>query len=108
VKRAVRHAVACFTTFGMASCASSGGPGGASAAVELTRVGEAVSFTEDAERTHECEFITDLPLASKDPSDVNGMRTLRNQAGIAGANLILLVMESRTSIERAEGYLCAD
>jgi hypothetical protein len=36
------------------------------------------------------------------------LRQLRNEAGNAGANLVLLVMESRTTIARVEGYLCAD
>jgi len=98
-------------------CASAGGTGGApteggtesaQAGVELTRVGEAVQLTEDAERTHECEFVAYLPLPSMDASDVNAMRALRNEAGRAGANLVLLVMGSRTTITRAEGYLCAD
>jgi len=102
---------------GCASAAGTGATGGApteggtesaQAGVELTRVGEAVQLTEDAERTHECEFVAYLPLPSMDASDVNAMRALRNEAGRAGANLVLLVMGSRTTITRAEGYLCAD
>jgi hypothetical protein len=93
-------------------CASGGSAGaadvGAAATVELTRVGGAVQITEDAERTHECEFVADVPLQGNRMSDVNAMRAMRNEAGRLGANLVLLVMETDTTIGRAEGYLCAD
>lgn len=101
-----------------ASGSSDGASGSASAEAEaaastsstvtLTRVGEAVQLTEDAEETHECEFVAHLPLSGARVSDVNAMRALRNEAGRQGANLVLLVMETRTRIARAEGYLCAD
>ena len=81
---------------------------GSGATVALTRVGEAVQLTEDAETTHECEFVAHLPLTGASVYDVDAMRTLRNEAGSQGANLVLLVMETRTRVARAEGYLCAD
>jgi hypothetical protein len=59
-------------------------------------------------RARECEFVADIPLRSTDPNDAEGMIALRNDAGAAGANLVLLVMETRATIGRAEGYLCAD
>jgi hypothetical protein len=71
-------------------------------------VGEAVQLTENAESTHQCEFVAHLSLPSRSASDVNAIRELRNEAGRRGANLVLLVMENRTTIARAEGYLCAD
>jgi hypothetical protein len=80
----------------------------APATVALTRVGEAVQVTENAASARECEYIAELPLRNRSVSDVNTMRTLQNDAGESGANLVLLVMETRTTIARAEGYLCAD
>jgi hypothetical protein len=71
-------------------------------------VGEAVQVTENAQAARDCEYIDALPLGSRSASNVNAMRALRNDAGAAGANLVLLVMETRTTIARAEGYLCAD
>ena len=85
-----------------------GATSGSSGTVALTRAGEAVQFIEDAEATHECEFVAYLPFSGTRVSDVDAMRTLRNEAGRAGANFVFLVMESRTTITRAEGYLCAD
>jgi hypothetical protein len=117
LRRATRAAVAAFLPLTLAACASSGSvaeatssadAAGASGQVALTRVGEAVQVTENAESTHECEFVVHLPLSSASASDVNAMRALRNEAGRSGANLVLLVMETRTTIARAEGYLCAD
>jgi hypothetical protein len=70
-------------------------------------VGQAVQVTESPTRARECEFIADLPVRTSSPDDADAMRALRNDAGAAGANLVLLVMQTRT-IERAEGYLCAD
>jgi hypothetical protein len=76
--------------------------------VTLARAAEAVEFTENAESTHECEYVVELPLTSRSVSDASGLRELRNEAARRGANLVLLVMESRTTLARAEGYLCAD
>ena len=88
----------CFT-----GCASSPGP---APAVELTRLGEAVELAESTMAVQECEFITDLPAPPSD-SD-NDIAALRNQAGTAGANTVLLVTEPDGEITRAEGYLCGD
>jgi hypothetical protein len=114
LRRALPRALAALIPVAMAACASSGGSADAadapstSSTVTLTRAGEAVQLTENAESTHECEFVAHLPLSSTRVSDVNALRMLRNEAGRSGANLVLLVMESRTRIARAEGYLCAD
>jgi hypothetical protein len=59
-------------------------------------------------RARECQFISDLAIRSTSPDDAGALIALRNDAGVAGANLVLLVMATRTTIERAEGYLCAD
>jgi hypothetical protein len=90
------------------ACTSRLRRGGVEGTTALTRVGEAVQVTESAMRARECEFITDLPVRSPSPTDVDALRALRNDAGAAGSNLVPLVMASRTSIERAEGYLCVD
>jgi hypothetical protein len=74
----------------------------------LTRTGEAVQITDRQATAQECEFVSDLAIRSTDPSDADALRALRNRAGEAGANLVLLVMANRTTISRAEGYLCAD
>ena len=127
MRRAIRTALAALIPIAWAGCATTGGgasdaaasvgasgaASGSSAAttgaeVALTRVGEAVQLTEDAEETHECEFVTHLLIDPTRISDVNAIRALRNEAGRRGANLVLLVMVSRTMIEHAEGYLCAD
>ncbi len=108
MRRAIRRALAALVPLALAGCASSGAGAAGSGAVELTRVGEAVQVTENALTVRECEYIDELPLGSRSVSDVNAMRALRNEAGAAGANLVLLVMETRTTIARAEGYLCAD
>ena len=102
----MRHTIAALLSLALASCAGSGAS--MSDDVTLTPIGEAVQVTENAESTQECEYITELALPSRSPSDVNAIRTLRNQAGDVGANLVLLVMETRTSVARAEGYLCGD
>jgi len=81
---------------------------GSQPAAELTRLGQAVQVTESGMRARECQFIADIPMASPDPTNADAMVRLRNDAGAAGANLVLLVMATRTTIERAEGYLCAD
>ena len=86
----------------LASCASA--PGAAPGATELTRIGEAVSVTENATTAQECEYVTELALQG---TDENAMRALRNEAGRMGANLVLLVTDGATVV-RAEGYLCAD
>lgn len=109
MRRAIRYAVLALVPLTAASCsttATTGAP--ARGTVALTRVGEAVQVTENPVRAQECEFISDLPLQSSSPDDTDAMRVLRNQAGAAGANLVLLVMDTRTTIDRAEGYLCAD
>lgn len=112
--RAIRRAFLVTVPLVLAGCASSSASGSAPAIetstgrVELTRVGSAVQITENAESTHECEYVTQLPLTSHSVSDANALRALRNEAGRSGANLVLLVMDTRTTIERAEGYLCAD
>jgi hypothetical protein len=114
VPEAIRHALVAFVVLASAACGSGGTGNSARAAgapstpIVLTRVGEAVQVTERQATAQECEFITDLALRNSDPSDADAMRALRNQAGAAGANLVLLVMESRSVIARAEGYLCAD
>jgi len=115
VRRITPPALAALVALAWAGCASSGGSadegsaGGGPGEVTLTRVGEAVQMTDNAEITQDCEFITDLDLpGGQSTRDANAMRALRNQAGSRGANLVLLVMETRTTIERAEGYLCAD
>jgi hypothetical protein len=102
----IRRALTTLSPLALASCAATSG--GVSATVELTRIGAAVQVTENATATQECEYVTDLPLRSSNPADENALRALRNAAGAAGANLVLLVMETRSAILRAEGYLCAD
>lgn len=108
MRRVIRRALAALVPLALAGCASSGGGAVGSGAIALTRVGEAVQVTENAHTAQECEYIDELSLGSRSASDVNAMRALRNEAGAAGANLVLLVMETRTTIARAEGYLCAD
>jgi hypothetical protein len=108
----VGRALAALTWVLLAGCASAAplttsGPDSTGAS-ELTRVGQAVQLTQSAMRARECQFIVDVPVSSSDPTDAEAMVTLRNDAGAAGANLVLLVMATRTTIERAEGYLCAD
>lgn len=104
--RSVRRAYAVSSLALLIGCA--GAAPGTAPAIELTRLGQAVQLTESAMRARECQFIADVPVASPDPTDAGAMTTLRNDAGAAGANLVLLVMATRTTIERAEGYLCAD
>jgi hypothetical protein len=106
VRSAVCYALAALIPFASTSCA--GSPSAATGVTMLTRTGEAVQVTDNAVRAQECEFISDLTPRSPDPSDVDAIRALRNDAGAAGSNLVLLVMETRTTIARAEGYLCAD
>lgn len=108
MRRFIHRALAALVPLALAGCASSGADASGSDAVELTRVGEAVQVTTNAHTAQECEYIDELPLESRSASDVNAVRALRNAAGVAGANLVLLVMETRTTIARAEGYLCAD
>lgn len=104
MKRVIHNALAAVVPLVMAACA-----GAAAGAPEttLTRIGQAVQVTENATRARECEFVADIPVRTQSPDDADAMRALRNDAGAAGANLVLLVMQAR-SIERAEGYLCAD
>lgn len=90
--------------FALAACAGGQTSGGES--VQLTRVGEAVQVTENEATARDCEYVAELPNP-RSPTD-NALRQLRNEAGNAGANLVLLIMESRTTIARVEGYLCAD
>lgn len=106
MRRAVPAWVAVLPLVALAGCASGGGA--ATSTVELTRIGEAVQVTDNEVRARECEFVSDLTVRSADPSDDDALRMLRNDAGAAGANLVLLVMEGRTTVARAEGYLCAD
>jgi hypothetical protein len=106
VKRAIRHALVTLVALSLSSCASS--TAGTQDTVTLTRVGEAVQMTENAASARDCEYVAELPLQSPSASDTNAIRELRNEAGRAGANLVLLVMETRTTVARAEGYLCAD
>ena len=80
---------------------------GTTSSVALTRAGQAVRVTESATRTRYCEFLTDLPVRPSSADDADAVRALRNDAGVAGANLLLLVTQSRT-IDRAEGYLCVE
>lgn len=120
MRRVTPRALLALVPVVLGACASSGGGGeplvdsaagagsGSSGTVALTRAGEAVQLTENAEATHECEFVAYLPFSGTRVSDVDAMRTLRNEAGRNGANFVLLVMEGRTTIARAEGYLCAD
>ncbi len=122
MRRLIRHTLMAFVPLAALGCASTGDGGAAAGTtaaiaggngsqqglVALTRTGEAVQVTDNAESTWECEFITDLPLGSTFASDPNAIRELRNEAGRRGANLVLLVLKSRDTIERAEGYLCAD
>ena len=89
----------------LAGCA--GASGGVSSSVALTRAGQAVTVTESATRTRYCEFLTDLPVLPSSADDADAVRALRNDAGAAGANLLLLVTQART-IGRAEGYLCVE
>lgn len=122
MRREIPRTLVALLLLAATACASSGGADatadarggtagaatGTSSAVTLTRVGEAVQVTEDAETTHECEFVAHLPLTGTSVSDVNVIRAVRNEAGRSGANFVLLVMEGRYRIARAEGYLCAD
>lgn len=98
----IRHSLLALLALTAASCASA--PGAASASTELTRIGEAVSITENATTAQECEYVTALPVQG---TDENAMRALRNEAGRLGSNLVLLVRDGATVV-RAEGYLCAD
>ena len=104
MRRAISHTLWAAASVTLASCASA--PAAATADTELTRTGEAVQVTQNAATARDCEYVAELATRST-PSD-NSMRELRNEAGNLGANLVLLVMESRTTISRAEGYLCAD
>jgi hypothetical protein len=111
VRRAILHALVALGPLALAGCGGApagNGSGNGPDTVTLTRIGSAVQITENGERARECEYVADLPLQSSSASDANAMRALRNDAGEAGANLVLLVMETRTTVARAEGYLCAD
>jgi hypothetical protein len=101
VRRVIRQSFLTVASFTLASCASASSA--ASPATELTRIGAAVSITENAIAAQECEFVIDIPIQG---TDENAMRALRNEGGRLGSNLILLVGEGSTM--RAEGYLCAD
>jgi hypothetical protein len=103
--RFYHHAHVALAFVALAGCA--GAPGGGSSSVALTRAGQAVTVTESPTRTRYCEFLTDLPVQPSSADDADAVRALRNDAGAAGANLLLLVTESRT-IDRAEGYLCVE
>lgn len=105
MKRVIHRGLAVFVPLVVAACA--GASAGAPPSTALTRIGQAVQVTEMASRARECEFVADIPVRTQSPDDADAMRALRNDAGTAGANLVLLVMQAR-SIERAEGYLCAD
>jgi hypothetical protein len=106
VRSTVRNA---FTALTAALLGCGGATSGAAPATpSLTRVGSAVQVTDRPMQARECQFITDLAVQSTNPADAEAIITLRNDAGTAGANLVLLVMATRTTIERAEGYLCAD
>ena len=102
VQRIIRYTLLTAASLTLASCA--GAAVGTPVSTELTRIGEAVSVTENATTAQECEFVIDLPFQG---TDENSMRTLRNEAGRLGSNLVLLVTEG-TTVVRAEGYLCAD
>ena len=114
MRRFIRHALAALVPLTLASCASSNGSAGSAgsasasteAGVELTRLGEAVQVTENALSVRECEFI--VSLSGQRTLDADAVRELRNAAGSQGANTVLLVMQTRTTLARAEGYLCAD
>ena len=105
MSRVIQNALAAVLPLVVAGCA--GASAGESASTTLTRTGQAVQVTENAIRARECEFIADVPVRTQSPDDADAMAALRNDAGAAGANLVLLVMQAR-SIQRAEGYLCAD
>ena len=104
MRRAISHTLCAAVSVTLVGCASA--PAAATADTALTRIGEAVQVTENAATARDCEYVVELSTRST-PSD-DSMRVLRNEAGRLGANLVLLVMESRTTISRAEGYLCAD
>lgn len=102
--RVIRYALGSMVLLVMVNCASS--PGSTPANTQLTRVGEAVQVTENGMAARDCEYVADLPVESR--LDENDMRVLRNEAGIQGANLVLLLRETTGDVLRAEGYLCAD
>jgi hypothetical protein len=102
VRRVIRPTTLGVLSFTLASCASA--PGAVPVDIELTRIGEAVSVTENATTAQECEYVTEIAFQG---TDENALRTLRNEAGRLGANLVLLVTDG-TTVVRAEGYLCAD
>ena len=104
MRRAISHTLWAAASVTLVGCASA--PAAATADTALTRTGEAVQVTQNAAAARDCEYVAELPTRSA-PSD-DSLRALRNEAGDLGANLVLLVMESRTTISRAEGYLCAD
>ena len=111
MRRFISHALAALVLLTLASCASASGPAGSAPAdtgtgVELTRLGEAVQVTENALAVRECEFV--VGLSGQRSLDDDAVRALRNAAGSQGANTVLLVMQTRTTLARAEGYLCAD
>ncbi len=105
MRRVRHHAQIALGLVALAGCA--GGPGGGSPSVALTRAGQAVVVTTSATRSRYCEFVTDLPVAASSSEDANAVLTLRNAAGAAGGNLLLLV-EQASTIERAEAYLCVE
>jgi hypothetical protein len=65
-----------------------------------------VQVTENALSVRECEFV--VGLSGQRSLDDDAVRALRNAAGSQGANTVLMVMQTRTTLARAEGYLCAD
>lgn len=104
--RHVRHHVPIVLgLLALAGCAGAPGPG--STSVALTRAGQAVVVTRSTTRSRYCEFVTDLPVAASSAEDADAVSALRNAAGAAGGNLLLLV-EQASTIERAEAYLCVE
>ena len=111
MRRFISYALAALVPLTLASCASSSGtaasaPANTGTGVELTRLGEAVQVTENPLTVRECEFV--ISLSGQRSLDADGVRALRNAAGSQGANTLFLVMQTRSTLARAEGYLCAD
>ena len=103
--RRVRHDIRIALVFvALAGCA--GAPGG-SPSVTLTRTGQAVVVARSMTRSRFCEFVADLPVVASSAEDADAVVTLRNAAGAAGGNLLLLFEQANT-IERAEAYLCVE
>jgi hypothetical protein len=105
MRRVRHHARIALGLAALAGCA--GAPGGVSTSVTLTRAGQAVVVTKSATRSRFCEFVTDLPLVASSAEDADAVLALRNAAGAAGGNLLLLI-EQASTIERAEAYLCVE